>query len=267
MSSPAKPTAQIRDEWNRHAGHYAQTMVMISSKIYRAMLPFLQLAEVQTVVEAACGPGNGVELLRQHIPPTARVLANDISATFVEMVRGKGYPNVEVVEAPNESLPYPDACADRYVANLSLHLVESPQRQIAEAFRVLRPGGIAAISVVGDREKSSLLDTCLRLNEKYGSTRFRNCAHLSNPAGFKQLLTSIGFSKVITYEEFCYLPVLDVPRLEETLVYHPLNADLYHSLSEDKKTEFRTDLRGILGETLQERPIGVMTRVAIAFKE
>ena len=266
MAAPPKPTAQIREEWNRRADHYAQSVVSMTSKIYAAMLPFLQLAEVQTVVEAACGPGNGVELLRQHIPPTARVLANDISARFVEIVRGKGLPNVEVVEAVNETLPYPDGCADRYVANMSLHIVEFPERQVAEAYRLLKPGGIAAFSIVGERSKSTVVDLNLLLREKYSSSQYRSFFHLSDPSSFKHLIQSAGFHKVFIFEELSYLPGLDANTIVEKMLMNPLNVELYEGLEEDGKRRYREDLQAYMQEVLANHPLGVHARIAIAFK-
>ena len=265
MAASPKPTSLIREEWNHVADSYAQSLVALTSKIYRAMLPFLQLTEVQTVVEAACGPGNGVELLRQHIPPTARVLANDISARFVDMTRGKGYPNVEVVEAVNEALPYPDACADRYVANMSLHHVEFPGRMVSEAFRVLKPGGIAAISTLGDLEKSSMIDVSTRLYYKYSGSPYQRYTQFTEST-FRDILQSAGFRNIITLDEMTYFPVLNTALIEQNFLQNPLNEELYVTLDEQKKADFREDLHELMSEAMREHPLSMQGRIAIAFK-
>lgn len=48
---------------------------------------------------------------------------------------------VEVVEAPAEELPFPDASFDTIVSTLVLCSVERPERAVAEVARVLRPDG------------------------------------------------------------------------------------------------------------------------------
>jgi ubiquinone/menaquinone biosynthesis C-methylase UbiE len=48
---------------------------------------------------------------------------------------------VEVVEAPAESLPYPDASFDTVALTLVLCTVPEPDAALAEVARVLRPGG------------------------------------------------------------------------------------------------------------------------------
>jgi len=268
MAAQAKPTAEIREEWNRMSGHYAQSVVPITTKIYRALLPFMQLAQAQVVVEAACGPGNGVDILRELLPADAKVLANDISARFVEMVRAKGLPNVEVVEAVNEALPYADCTADRYIANMSLHLVEFPDRMVAEAFRVLKPGCLAAFSIMGDRGQSSMLDIVMRLREKYANDPFRSPFHISDLSAFKQIIKTAGFSRVITLEELYYIPNLDQAQLEGNLLRNPLILEAYEGLEEGKKESFLADLHALMHEVLQEQqePLGVHARIAIAFK-
>jgi ubiquinone/menaquinone biosynthesis C-methylase UbiE len=264
----AKPTELIRKEWNSMTDHYTQSVVLLTTKIYRALLPYLRLSEAQVVVEAACGPGNGVELLKQSLPATAKILANDISASFVEIVRAKGYENVEVVEAVNEALPYADGIADRYVANMSIHIVEFPERMVAEAFRILKPGGIAAFSTMDDRGQSSMLDITMQLREKYAISRFRSPFHISELSAFKQVIKSAGFSRVITFEEMSYIPTVDIDQLEANLLRHPLLVNVYEGLEDGKKETFREDLRVFLHNELQinQKPLGVHARIAIAFK-
>jgi ubiquinone/menaquinone biosynthesis C-methylase UbiE len=48
---------------------------------------------------------------------------------------------VEVVEAPAESLPFPDASFDTVALTLVLCTVPEPDRALAEIARVLKPGG------------------------------------------------------------------------------------------------------------------------------
>jgi len=45
-----------------------------------------------------------------------------------------------------EALPFPDASFDRYVSAGSIEYWPDPARAIAEAHRVLRPGGIALVA-------------------------------------------------------------------------------------------------------------------------
>lgn len=88
------------------------------------------------------GAGTGANL--PHYPPLAAlVLAEPDGAMRRRLERrigGVPYP-VELVDAPAERLPLPDGGADTVVATLVLCSVDDPARALAEARRVLRPGG------------------------------------------------------------------------------------------------------------------------------
>jgi len=63
------------------------------------------------------------------------VRGTDASAEMVAAARARG---IDAVEAPAESLPYPDAEFDAVFSNAALHWVRD---QDAEVHRVLKPGG------------------------------------------------------------------------------------------------------------------------------
>lgn len=68
-------------------------------------------------------------------------------------------------QASGTALPFPDCWFDSYVSNLVLQLIDSPENQIREAFRVLKPGSIAAFTVWGRRE-NSLIFTASEITEQ-----------------------------------------------------------------------------------------------------
>lgn len=89
------------------------------------------------------GAGTGVNL--QHYPRSIeRLVCTEPYPPMAKQLRRKavdsGLP-VEVVEAPAESLPFPDDSFDTAVATLVLCTVEDPERTLSEIDRVLRPGG------------------------------------------------------------------------------------------------------------------------------
>ena len=58
--------------------------------------------------------------------------------------------------ADNMRLPFADNVFEAYVSNLSLMIVQHRERQIAEAFRVLKPGSRACFSIWGREENMSV---------------------------------------------------------------------------------------------------------------
>jgi ArsR family transcriptional regulator len=92
------------------------------------------------VADLGCGTGQVSEVLA---PFVGRVLAVDDSEAMLKAARARlaGVPNLELVPGRLESLPLESDSADVALLVLALHYVAEPERAVAEAARVLRPGG------------------------------------------------------------------------------------------------------------------------------
>ncbi|HYU57616.1 MAG TPA: class I SAM-dependent methyltransferase [Actinomycetota bacterium] len=84
--------------------------------------------------------------------------ATDIAPGMIEALRENGRQlgcDVRARPADAEGLPYPDGSFDLVVGHAFLHHLPEPRVFLAEAFRVLRPGGAILVAgeptVVGDR--------------------------------------------------------------------------------------------------------------------
>ena len=93
-----------------------------------------------TVGDLGCGTGQIAEALA---PWVERVIAVDESAAMLQAARRRvrGLTNVEVRRGNLEALPIPDAALDALTCVLVLHHLPAPELALAEAARVLRPGG------------------------------------------------------------------------------------------------------------------------------
>lgn len=105
------------------------------------LAPFLGLVRADWAV-ADLGAGTG-ELATALAPHAARILAVDDSPAMLEAarIRTAQLRNVEVRAGSLEALPLEDQAVDLAFAVLVLHHVADPGRAMAEAARVLRPGG------------------------------------------------------------------------------------------------------------------------------
>jgi ubiquinone/menaquinone biosynthesis C-methylase UbiE len=111
------------------------------------------IAEAQLVFEFGCGTGRfAVELLRRHLPSTARYLGIDISTTMVrtasERLAAFAPRASAALAAPDPAFPLEDGSADRVVSTYVLDLLPEPavQQVLSESGRVLRPGGLLCLA-------------------------------------------------------------------------------------------------------------------------
>lgn len=93
-----------------------------------------------SVGDLGCGTGTVTAALAPHV---GFVHAVDASSAMLDAARTRlaGLGNVRVVEGALESLPLGNASLDVAILLLVLHHVAEPARVLAEARRVLKPGG------------------------------------------------------------------------------------------------------------------------------
>jgi arsenite methyltransferase len=99
----------------------------------------------QTVLDLGSGAGLDSLLAARRVGPTGKVVGVDLCPQMVEKARRNagllGLHNVEFVEAGIERLPLPTGSVDVVISNGVLNLCPEKPAVLAEAFRVLRPGG------------------------------------------------------------------------------------------------------------------------------
>lgn len=87
------------------------------------------------LLEVGVGPGRHLRFYRNH-----RITAIDCSAKMVSSSR-RHCPGAEILQMDGERLDFPDATFDYVVLCHVLSVTADPARMLAEAYRVLRPGG------------------------------------------------------------------------------------------------------------------------------
>jgi SAM-dependent methyltransferase len=99
----------------------------------------------QTVLDLGSGPGLESLLAAGRVGPTGKVGGVDLCPEMVEKARHNaallGLHNVEFVQAGIEKVPLPDASVDVVISNGVFNLCPDKPGVLAEALRVLRPGG------------------------------------------------------------------------------------------------------------------------------
>jgi SAM-dependent methyltransferase len=108
-----------------------------AAELRAASYRLLGLKRGATCVDVACGAGHAVaELARKGL----KVTGIDADPDAIEAARERA-PGAMFHVAHSDDLPLADASMDGYRAMRLFHLLENPAPTIAEAHRVLRPGG------------------------------------------------------------------------------------------------------------------------------
>ncbi len=95
-----------------------------------------------TCVDFGSGTGIFAFPMSEAVGAAGLVYAVDNSANMLELIKSKGLPaNIRLVQADAAATGLHDECADLCLCVLILHEVDSPERVILEARRVLKPGG------------------------------------------------------------------------------------------------------------------------------
>jgi len=153
--------------WDLVAEGYEAELVPVFEHFGRAVRARsgidLALAEGREVdlVDVACGPGTFVGLLPRD---RVRASAIDFSPAMVARLKER-YPEVDAVVGDGQALPYADGRFGHAVSMFGLIFFPDRARGFAELHRVLRPGGMAAVTswVPADRSRGlAALSAALR---------------------------------------------------------------------------------------------------------
>ena len=138
--------------WERNAEAWTK-LSRAGYDVYRdsfntpAFLDFLPDVEGLAGLDIGCGEGANTRLVARR---GAGMTAIDVSETFVRLAeeeKSREPLGIEYTVADACDLPFDDARFDFAVAFMRLMDVPTPERAIAEAFRVLKPGGFLQFSI------------------------------------------------------------------------------------------------------------------------
>ncbi|GLK95657.1 S-adenosyl-L-methionine-dependent methyltransferase Phc [Achromobacter xylosoxidans] len=169
----------------------------LTSAVHAQGEDLLQMADIAAqhpearLLDLGCGGGH----VSFHVAPHVRqVTAYDLSQQMLDVVAGeaakRGLANLATRQGKAEYLPFGDSEFDLVMSRYSTHHWQDAGRGLREAFRVLKPGGIAVFAdVVSPGEP--LLDTWLQTIEV-----LRDTSHVRDysVAEWTRMLTEAGFT-------------------------------------------------------------------------
>lgn len=151
----------------------------------------LRLAPGATVVDVGCGTARAVAELAEQ---GTHALGVDLDPTMLAAAHGR-YPDLDVRAADAAELPLGDGAAHGYRADKVYHVLADPHAALAEAGRVLVPGG--RIALIGQDWDTMVIDSDHPdVTRRIVHARADTIPHPRIARAYRNLLLDAGFRDV-----------------------------------------------------------------------
>lgn len=114
-----------------------------SRPYYESMGAIAEVSDGGTIVDCPCGAGPALRAVSPN--GSVRYVAADLSPSMIRRARkhadARGLTGVEFIESDARDLPLPPESTDLFLSYWGLHCFDDPAAALAEAARVLKPGG------------------------------------------------------------------------------------------------------------------------------
>jgi ArsR family transcriptional regulator len=148
------------DSFRSHGADWDETRALglPTDAIETALLQALPAGRLGRLLDIGCGTGGVLERLAPRIEEGLGIDASrDMLALARSRLTERGLTHIAVRQADMYRLPLPDAAFDAVTLHMVLHYAEDPAAALAEAARVLRPGGRLLILDLAPHDRTDLL--------------------------------------------------------------------------------------------------------------
>ncbi|MBN8851276.1 MAG: methyltransferase domain-containing protein [Sphingobacteriales bacterium] len=160
-NTPPTFSGTIPENYDRYLGPY------IFEPYARHVVECAASGTPGNILEIACGTGRVTRHLQKTFPG-ARLIATDFNNDMINIARQlTPGTNIEWQTADAQELPFEDRSFDLVVFQFGLMFVSDKQKALAEARRVLKPGGRLLFSTWDRLENNPAFNTADRVVKKY----------------------------------------------------------------------------------------------------
>ena len=107
------------------------------------MLNMMNPSRNQKIIDVACGTGDIAKLFLENVNKFSKITCVDPNKGMINKGKEKlsKYKNLSWIIAPAEKLPIKDNSFDFYTISFGLRNTKNLDKSLAEAYRILKPGG------------------------------------------------------------------------------------------------------------------------------
>src|SRR5262245_3158925 len=145
------------DGWQEQAATYDDHVGRLTQEADKHLIETVGLRAGMRLLDICSGPGYGAALAAER---GAKACGVDFAPAMVEQAKRR-FPKAEFRCGDAEALDFPDASFDAVICPFGLMHLNDPDRAIAEAFRVLKPGACYGFAAWSVPEKAEMLGLAL----------------------------------------------------------------------------------------------------------
>jgi ubiquinone/menaquinone biosynthesis C-methylase UbiE len=164
----------------------------------------IELPEDGRLLEVACGTGIVTRRLLAALPPGARFVATDLNEPMLARARANVPADARMTwtVADAQALPFETGTFDALACQFGIMFVPDKLQALREFRRVLKPGGRLFLSVWGTLDDNPYAriahQTVARFFTSDPPMFYATTFGWNDPAVIRDMLTSAGFSDVVT---------------------------------------------------------------------
>jgi ubiquinone/menaquinone biosynthesis C-methylase UbiE len=176
----------------------------------RRLVELAGIERGQTLLDLACGTGIVARAVAPLLGREGRIVALDLRPGMLAAARALPVPDgaaIEWLEADAQATGLPDGAFDHVVCQAGLQFFPDRAKALAEARRMLKPGGRLTVLVWQELEKQGLLHAMAE--HEYAALKplgvtwdeFNQPFELGDPEELRDLLAGAGFRRIEIFQE------------------------------------------------------------------
>jgi len=216
MDHSAEIKASVADVFGRAAATYDRVGPRYFTYFGKKLVEFADIREGDRVLDVATGRGSSLFPAAEKVGANGEVIGIDLTAEMAANtnrdIEVRRIANARVMQMDAEDLRFPDGSFDRVLCGFALFFMPDPNRALREFLRVLKPGGVVAVSTWGEDDGRWAWDR--EIQKKYIPPRPPHMdprglpkIDFDKPEGMDSLLSEAGLVDVradIEAREFVY---------------------------------------------------------------